>query len=348
MKKAGGGLKPLVYVTRKLPEEIISRLKENYEVDMWPEEEVQVPREVLVEKVKKADALLTVITDQLDEELFSAANHLKVVANMAVGYDNIDLDAASRRGVAVCNTPDVLTDTTADLTFALLLATARRMIEAAEFVKNGEWKSWSPLLLAGTDVHHKTIGIVGMGKIGTVVAKRAAGFDMEIIYHNRRRHEVAEEMLGARYCEMDELLAEADFVVCLAPLTEETKGMFGADQFRKMKKEAIFINASRGPVVDEAALYDALQSGEIAAAGLDVFELEPIGADHPLLPLPNVVALPHIGSATKETRLAMMDTCCDNLDTIFADRAPQTLVNKDFLNWRKQEWSTGSLGIAED
>ncbi|MEK4028313.1 MULTISPECIES: D-glycerate dehydrogenase [Bacillaceae] len=328
-------MKPLVYVTRKLPEEIVSRLKENYEVDMWPKEDVQVPREVLLEKVKKVDALLTVISDQLDEEMFSAGENLKVVANMAVGYDNIDLESASRHDVAICNTPDVLTDTTADLAFALLLATARRMIEAAEFIKEGEWKSWSPLLLAGTDVHHKTIGIVGMGKIGTVVAKRAAGFDMEIIYHNRQRHEVAEEMLGARYCSFDELLAEADFVVCLAPLTKETRGMFQREQFQKMKKDAIFINASRGPIVNEEALYEALQAGDIAAAGLDVFNKEPINADHPLLKLKNVVALPHIGSATRETRIAMMETCCDNLDAIFADRAPKTLVNKDFLGSRK-------------
>ncbi|WP_203363129.1 D-glycerate dehydrogenase [Bacillus sp. REN10] len=327
-------MKPFVYVTRKLPDEINSRLMEKYEVEMWPQEEEKVPREVLLEKIKQADALLTVISDQLDEELFSHANQLKVVANMAVGYDNIDLQAASKYNVAICNTPDVLTDTTADLTFALLLATARRMMEAAEFVKEGQWKSWSPMQLVGTDVHHKTIGIVGMGKIGTVVAKRAAGFDMEIIYHNRSRHEVAEEMLGARYCSLDELLQEADFVVCLAPLTEQTKGMFQWEQFQKMKKEAIFINASRGPIINEQALFDALQTGEIAAAGLDVFEKEPIGADHPLLTLPNVVALPHIGSATRETRLAMMETCCDNLDAIFEDRPPKTLVNKELLTFR--------------
>ncbi|MBM7648544.1 glyoxylate reductase [Bacillus ectoiniformans] len=325
-------MKPYVYVTRKVPEEIYHKLQEQYDVDMWPEEEVQVPRELLLEKAQKADALLTVISDQLDEELFSEAKNLKVVANMAVGYDNVDLDAASKHQIAICNTPDVLTDTTADLTFALLLATARRMIESAEFVKEGKWKSWSPMLLAGTDVHHKKIGIVGMGKIGTVVAKRAAGFDMEIIYHNRSRHEVAEEMLGATYCSFDELLETADFVVCLAPLTEHTRGMFQREQFQKMKKDAIFINASRGAIINEQALYDALVAGEIAAAGLDVFEKEPISADHPLLSLSNVVALPHIGSATKETRMAMMETCCENLDAIFNDRPPKTLVNKNLLS----------------
>ncbi|KKB41859.1 2-hydroxyacid dehydrogenase [Bacillus thermotolerans] len=325
-------MKPLVYVTRKIPEEVLSRLQENYEVDMWPKEEVQVPRDMLLDKAKTADALLTVISDQLDEELFSQSEHLKVVANMAVGYDNVDLAAASKHGVAICNTPDVLTDTTADLAFALLLATARRMVEAAEYLKRGKWKSWSPMLLSGTDVHHKTIGIIGMGKIGTAVAKRAAGFDMEIIYHNRSRHEVAEEMLGARYCTKEELLAEADFVVCLAPLTDETKGMFGREQFQQMKKHAIFINASRGPIVDEEALYKALVEGDIAAAGLDVFHEEPVSPDHPLVQLDNVVALPHIGSASRETRLAMMELCCDNLDAIFADRTPKTLVNKDVLN----------------
>ncbi len=327
-------MKPYVYVTRKLPDIIISRLRKRYEVEIWPEEEIPVPRKLLLEKVKTADALISVISDKLDEELFSHATQLRVAANMAVGYDNIDLAAASRHQIAVCNTPDVLTDTTADLTFALLLATARRMIEAADFVKQNQWKSWSPMQLVGVDVHHKTIGIVGMGKIGTAVAKRAAGFDMDIIYHNRSRHEVAEEMLGARYCTFDELLEQADFVICLAPLTEQTKGLFQREHFQKMKKDAIFINASRGPIINERALLEALQAGEIAAAGLDVFEQEPIAANHPLLALDNIVALPHIGSATKETRLAMMEVCCDNLDAIFDGRPPKTLVNKDLLSFR--------------
>lgn len=326
-------VKPFVYVTRKVPDEIIARLSASYRVETWTEEDKAVPRELLLEKATSAQALLTVISDAVDEELLSQAGQLKVVANMAVGFDNIDLEAASRHGVAICNTPDVLTDTTADLTFALLLATARRMTEASEFVKEGKWTSWAPMMLVGTDVHHKKIGIVGMGKIGTAVAKRAAGFDMEILYHNRNRHEVAEEMLGAQYRSLDELLAEADFVVCLAPLNDDTRGMFQREHFQQMKKEAIFINASRGPIINEQALIDALEAGDIAAAGLDVFDQEPISADHPFLTMKNVVALPHIGSASKETRLAMMHTCCDNIEAVFDEHPPKTLVNKDVLQF---------------
>ncbi|MCS0543618.1 D-glycerate dehydrogenase, partial [Aeromonas veronii] len=180
----------------------------------------------------------------------------------------------NQKGIAICNTPDVLTDTTADLAFALLLSTARRVVEAAEFVKKGEWKSWSPLLLAGSDVHHKTIGIVGMGKIGEAVAKRATGFDMNILYHKRSRNVVAEERIGASYATFDELIETSDFIVCLTPLTDETRGLFNKESFMKMKSSAVFINVSRGPVVDEGALYQALVNGEIAAAGLDVFEKE--------------------------------------------------------------------------
>ncbi len=311
----------------------MSRLSASYQVEAWTEEDKAVPREILLEKAAVADALLTVISDVIDNELLSRAGRLKVVANMAVGFDNIDLEAASRHGVAICNTPDVLTDTTADLAFALLLATARRMTEASEFVKEGKWTSWAPMMLVGTDVHHKKIGIVGMGKIGTAVAKRAAGFDMEILYHNRKRHEVAEEMLGAQYRSFDALLQESDFVICLAPLNDDTRGMFQRKHFQKMKKEAIFINASRGPIINEQALIDALEAGDIAAAGLDVFDKEPIGADHPFLTMKNVVALPHIGSASRETRLAMMETCCDNIEAVFDQRPPKTLVNKDVLQF---------------
>jgi glyoxylate reductase len=322
--------KPYVFITRALPEKIIQPLKQIANVKMWPKEDVPVPREVLMEEAKKADALLTMLSDKINEELLQTANHLRVVANMAVGFDNIDVNAATKHGIAVCNTPDILTDTTADLTFALLLATARRIVEAAEYVKAGRWKSWSPYLLAGTDVHHKTIGIVGMGSIGTAVAKRAKGFDMEILYHNRSRNLEAEQQLGAKYCTFEELLASADFIVCLTPLTDETRGMFNWKAFKMMKKTAVFINAARGAVVDEQALYEALVSGEIAAAGLDVFEKEPVGQDHPLLTLNNVVALPHIGSASIETRTAMMKLCCDNIIAVLQNRAPKTLVNKEW------------------
>jgi glyoxylate reductase len=323
--------KPYVFITRKLPDKAIEPLTTFVEVKMWPYEDVPVPREVLLSEAKKADALLTMLSDRIDREVMEAGRSLKVVANLAVGFDNIDISFATERGIAVCNTPDVLTDTTADLTFALLLATARRVVEAAEFVKAGEWKSWSPLLLAGHDVHHKTIGIVGMGKIGQAVAKRAAGFDMNILYHNRSKNEEAERKLGAVYCSFPELLEQSDFVVCLTPLTNETRHLFNRKAFQTMKRSAIFINAARGAVVDEEALYDALVSGEIAGAGLDVFAKEPIAPTHPLLALKNVVALPHIGSASTETRVKMMELCCRNIIAVLKGEKPETLVNKEWM-----------------
>ncbi|MED4871311.1 D-glycerate dehydrogenase [Geobacillus stearothermophilus] len=320
--------KPYVFVTRKLPEEVIAPLAAVAEVGMWPHEDVAVPHEVLVEEAKKAAALLPMVSDPIDEDVLAAGSGLKVVANMGVGYDNIDVPAATKRGVLVCNTPDVLTDTTADLTFALLLATARRLVKAAEFLKEGKWKSWSPFLLAGADVHHKTIGIVGMGNIGQAVAKRAKGFDMDVLYYNRSRRPEAEEKLGVVYRPFADLLAESDFVVCLTPLTRETRHLFNREAFRQMKTSAIFINAARGAVVDEQVLYEALVAGEIAAAGLDVFEKEPVAADHPLLSLPNVVALPHIGSATYETRRAMMTLARDNIIAVLEGRSSLTPVNE--------------------
>lgn len=322
--------KPYVFITRKLSKETIQPLMEVADVHMWNEKENAVPREVLLKEAEKADALLTMLSEKVDKELLDAAPKLKVIANLAVGFDNIDVKYANQKGIAICNTPDVLTDTTADLTFALLLATARRIVEAAEFVKKGQWKSWSPLLLAGYDVHHKTIGIVGMGKIGEAVAKRARGFEMNILYHNRSRNMEAEEHTGASYTSFDELIETSDFIVCLTPLTAETLGMFTRESFKKMKKSAVFVNVSRGPVVDEEALYHALVDGEIAAAGLDVFVQEPVDEKHPLLTLQNVVALPHIGSSSKETRKNMMELCCKNIELVLCGQQPKTLVNKDW------------------
>ncbi|MDR6999582.1 D-glycerate dehydrogenase [Neobacillus niacini] len=325
-------MKPYIYITRKLPEEAIAPLRQKYEVKMWEHDDVPVPKEILLAEVKKADALLTMVSDTIDEKVLNEADNLKIVANCAVGYDNIDLPAAAKNGVAICNTPDVLTDTTADLTFALLMAVSRRVVEAAEYTKKGQWKSWSPFLLAGQDIHHKTLGIVGMGKIGEAVAKRAAGFEMNLLYHNRTRKPEIEQKLGTVYCTFEDLIKKADFVVCLAPLTEETKNMFTLEVFQKMKRSAIFINASRGPVVNEQGLYQALVTGEITGAGLDVFEKEPIDADHPLLGLLNVVALPHIGSASVETRTAMMNLAIANIEAVLDGKNPLTLVNKDWTS----------------
>ncbi|MFE1243335.1 2-hydroxyacid dehydrogenase [Fictibacillus sp. NPDC058756] len=319
--------KPYVYVTRKLPEETLYALKEKAEVGMWPHEEKAVPREVLLKEAQKAEGLLTMLSDKVDGELLDNAPSLKVVANLAVGYDNIDINKAKENNVTVCNTPDVLTDSTADLAFSLILATARRVVESANYVKEGKWNSWGPLLLAGADVHHKTIGIVGMGRIGEAVARRAKGFDMNILYHNRNRKSDAERNLNAEYKDFYDLLKESDFVVCLAPLTAETKGMFNREAFQTMKKSAIFINAGRGASVDEEALVDALQNGIIAGAGLDVFEKEPIPADHPLLTMKQVVALPHIGSASVETRMKMAELAGRNIAFVLDGKTAETPVS---------------------
>ncbi len=318
--------KPYVFITRKLPDETLAELNQIAEVKMWPNEEKAVPRDVLLTEASKADGLLTMLSDNIDSELLQQAPSLKVVANLAVGYDNIDIKSAGSLDISVCNTPDVLTDSTADLAFSLILATARRIVESANYVKEGKWSSWGPLLLAGADVHHKTIGIVGMGRIGEAVARRAKGFDMKILYHNRNRKPEAEVSLDAEYKDFHELLKQSDFVVSLAPLTPETKGMFNREAFQSMKESAIFINAGRGASVDEDALVEALQNKTIAGAGLDVFEKEPIDPKHPLLSMQQVVALPHIGSASVETRVKMAELACRNIANILNGKEPETSV----------------------
>lgn len=323
--------KPYIYVTRQLPAEIIEKLRRFAEVGVWPSEERPVPRDVLLREAAKADGLFAMLSDRIDEELLSAAKRLKVVANLGVGYDNIDVGKATELGVAVCNTPDILTDTTADLTMALILMAGRRLGEALECVKNGRWKSWSPFFMAGTDIHHKTLGIVGMGKIGEAVAERARGFSMKVLYHNRHRKPEAEKRLGAVYRSFDDLLRESDYVVCLTPLTDETRGMFDREAFKKMKPSAFFINVARGAVAVEEDLIEALEKGEIAGAGLDVFAEEPVRPDHPLLKMKQVVPLPHIGSASMETRWAMMERCAENLEAVLSGRPPVNVVNPSVL-----------------
>ena len=295
-------MKPIVFITQKLPDQAVAELEELYEVRMWPEEDTPAPREKLLEEAKEAHALWTMLSDQVDNEVFEAAPNLKIVSNLAVGYNNIDLEAARKHKVTVTNTPDVLTESTADLTFALLLATARRIIESEKTVRSGEWKSWTPMGMTGQNVGGATLGIIGMGRIGEAVARRAQGFGMDVLYHNRTRKSLED----VRYAEFEELLKVSDYVVILTPLTPETKGMIGAKELALMKETACLINVARGGIVDEAALYEALKSKKIWAAGLDVFEQEPVPLDHPLLTLPNVTVLPHIGSATIQTRLEMM------------------------------------------
>ncbi|GAB7388878.1 D-glycerate dehydrogenase [Bacillaceae bacterium] len=302
-----------ILVTRKIPENAARLLEEAHTVVMWPEENEPMPHDRLLEEVKDAHGIFTNVSDRIDKEVFAAAPCLKVVSTMAVGYDNIDIAEATKRGIPVGHTPGVLSEATADLTFALLMATARRIVEGMDYIRQGKWKSWGPMLLTGQSVYGATIGIIGMGRIGEAVARRAAGFGMKILYHNRRRREDVEGGLGAEYRSLDDLLREADYVVLLAPSTPETYKMIGAREFSLMKRTAVFINTSRGTNVDERALYNALKERKIWAAGLDVFEQEPIGKDHPLLELDNVVLLPHIGSATVETRRKMAEIAARNV-----------------------------------
>jgi glyoxylate reductase len=323
--------RPKAYLARRLPEEARSVVAAACDVDEWPEEAVPVPRDELLRRVADAHGVLSLLTDRIDEELLDAAPRLRVVANMAVGYDNVDLAALTRRGVLLTNTPDVLTETTADLVWALMLATARRIVAGSDAIRNDAWGAWSPSFLIGHDVHGATLGLVGAGRIGSAVLRRAQGFGMPLLYHNRRPSPELEAETGARYVAFEQLLREADFVVSMVPLTDETRGMFGAPQFALMKPSAVFVNAARGPVVDEPALVEALRLGRPWAAGLDVFEREPIGSANPLASLPNATVVPHIGSATVKTRTAMAVLAARNLVGALTGGEVPTPVNPEVL-----------------
>lgn len=319
--------RPCVYITRRIPPGALAIIAAACDYRIWDHEEPPVSRDVFLHEAARADGLFTLLTEQVDAELLDRAGRLKIVANMAVGHDNIDLPACTRRGVMVTNTPGVLDETTADLTFALLLATARRLPEAVEYLKAGQWRTWSPMQLTGCDVGGATIGIIGLGRIGQAVARRARGFGMRILYHNRRPDPAAEARLGATYRSLDDLLAEADFAVVLTPLTPATRGLIGARELALMRPTAVLINAARGGIVDEQALYSALKEGRIWAAGADVFEREPASPRHPLLSLPNFVGLPHIGSASVATRTKMATTAATNLVAGVTGRRPPHLLN---------------------
>jgi len=305
--------KPNAYVTRWMPEEALDLIRPHANLRQWEPADVPVPRETLLSEAREAEGLLVFLTDRIDQDLLDAAPKLRVVSNCAVGFDNIDVPACTARGVAVGNTPGVLTETTADLAWALLMAAARRLGEGERIVRGGKWKSWSLMYLVGQDVYGATLGIVGMGRIGAAVARRGLGFGMRILYCDRSPNEQAERELGANRVSMEELLAESDFVSVHLPLGPETRNLFGAEEFRKMKRTAIFVNTARGGVVDQAALARALAEGEIAAAGLDVYVTEPLPMDDPLLGLENVVLAPHIGSASVRTRTGMARIAAQNL-----------------------------------
>lgn len=315
-----------IYITRKLPEEIIGPLRKKFDVQMWNSETVGMTNEEIITNAKDAHALWTMLSDNIDRTLIESLPNLKVISNFAVGYNNIDIEAAKDRSIVVTNTPGVLTETTADLAFALLLATARRITEVEQEIRSGNWDSWSPMQYTGMDVFGATLGIVGMGRIGEAVARRAKGFDMNVLYHNRSRKLDAEETYGFTYAELDELLKQSDFVILLTPLTPETKGLIGERELNMMKETAAIINVARGGIVDEQALYEALASKKIWAAGLDVFEQEPVPVDHPLLTLPNVTASPHIGSASIRTRQAMMQMNAKDIEAVLENREPHNRI----------------------
>ncbi|MEK3952063.1 MULTISPECIES: 2-hydroxyacid dehydrogenase [unclassified Psychrobacillus] len=315
-----------IYITRKLPEEIIEPLRKKFDVQMWHSETIGMTNEEIITNAKDAYALWTMLSDNIDRTLIESLPNLKVISNFAVGYNNIDIEAAKDRSIVVTNTPGVLTETTADLAFALLLATARRITEVEQEIRSGNWDSWSPMQYTGMDVFGATLGIVGMGRIGEAVARRAKGFDMNVLYHNRSRKLDAEETYGFTYAELDELLKQSDFVILLTPLTPETKGLIGERELNMMKETAAIINVARGGIVDEQALYEALASKKIWAAGLDVFEQEPVPVDHPLLTLPNVTVSPHIGSASIRTRQAMMQMNAKDIEAVLENREPQNRI----------------------
>lgn len=318
--------RPHVFVSRRVPTAAMEVIEAACECRVWDQEDVSVPPDRLRQELAEVDGALVMLSDRIDREILAGATRLKMIANMAVGFDNIDTGACIERGVMVSNTPDVLTETTADLVWALLMATARRLVEAQQLVERDEWQSWSPMLLAGQDVHGATLGIIGAGRIGQAVALRARGFGMRILYHNRSRHRDFESAAGAIYVERDVLLSQSDFVVPMVPLTTDTRHLIDSRALRQMKPSAVLVNASRGAVVDEQALQEALEQGWIWAAGLDVWDTEPIRAGHPLLGLPNVVALPHIGSASIATRTRMASLAAENLVAGVTGGVPPTLV----------------------
>lgn len=317
--------KPKVYIAENIPIEAEKYIAEFCDYEKWNSKE-KITKEGLKSKLSdKEGVLLTGI--KIDEDLLEHAPKLKVVSNISVGYNNFDIEAMKKRNIIGTNTPYVLDDTVADLIIGLMLSVSRRISELDRYVKNNEWKSSDDLNLFGVDVHHATLGIIGMGRIGEAVAKRAKfGFDMEVLYYNRNRKEKAEENLGVKYCELEHLLEKSDFIVLMTPLTKDTYHLIDAEEFNKMKKSAIFINASRGQTVNEKALIEALQNNKILGAGLDVYNVEPINADNPLLKMLNVVTLPHIGSATEKTRTDMAMVAAKNLVKAVLCEVPADVV----------------------
>ena len=320
-------MKSRVLISQKIFDEVVAMVRQHFEVD-WNQSETPLFPSVLIQRLRDKMGAIILLTDRIDEEVLSKCSELKIVSNVAVGYNNIDVEACTRRGVMVTNTPGVLDDTTADLTWALLLATARRIVESDQYLRSSQWKGWGLMQFLGYDVHHKVIGICGLGRIGQRVARRAKGFDMRILYTDIIRAAPSlEEELGARFVDKKTLLSQSDFITLHVPLMPETTHYIAMAEFNLMKPTAILINASRGPIVDEKALVQALQEKKIAGAGLDVYEKEP-EVEPGLLPMKNVVLVPHIASASYETRLRMAMMAAENLVAGLTGERPPNIVNE--------------------
>jgi glyoxylate reductase len=322
--------KPLVAVTRVIPDAGLNLLRESAEIRLWEKELPPSPEE-LDALLQDADGALTLLTDRIDGPVLDRHPQLKVVSNFAVGFDNVDVDAATERGVAVCNTPNVLNDATAEMAFTLLTAAARRVVEAVDYIRAGKWQTWGPTLLMGQQLTGATLGIVGFGRIGKKLAKMVSGFDMDILVYDVYYDAQAEEEFGVKYASLAELLKASDFISLHVLLSDETHHMISTDQFAQMKETAVLINAARGPVVDTDALVQALRSGQIFAAGLDVTDPEPLPADHPLMSLPNCTVVPHIASATVTSRDSMASLAASNVLDVLNGREPRAIVNPDVL-----------------
>ncbi len=328
--------KPRVFVTRRIPAAGLDQVRAHCDAEVW-DGDLPPPHDTLLKKVADCDGLVALLTDRIDAGLLDAAPRLKVVSNYAVGFNNIDVPACTARGVCVGNTPGVLTDATADMAFCLLIAAARRLVDGHEYGRAGKWKTWEPLGHLGQDLAGRTLGVVGMGRIGYALARRCRhGWDMKVLYFDVHRSEKAETDLGARRVDLDELLAQADFVSVHTDLNDSTRGLFNRTTFRKMKPTAVFVNTARGPIVVEADLVEALKSGVIFAAGLDVTDPEPPVPGSPLYGVPNLIVAPHIASATVGTRNAMADICARNLLAGLRGEALPAWVNPEVAGQRRR------------
>jgi glyoxylate reductase len=321
--------KPRIYITRPLPAAAMRILEGQVEYHMWDRENEAVRRETLLREIVDVDGIICLITEKMDAEVIERAHRCRVIAQVAVGYDNIDVAAATRRGIYVTNTPGVLTETTADMGWAILMATARRVVEGDKFTRSGRWKTWELMGFTGQDAWGATLGIIGLGRIGAAIARRAKGFAMPILYHNRNRAEALEAELGARYASLDDLLRQSDFVMISVALTPDTRHLIGERELGLMKPSAILVNIARGPIVDQRALYRALVDRKIWAAGLDVFEVEPVPMDEPLLRLDNVVVPPHLGSGSIATRTKMATMAAENCLAGTTGKIPPNVVNPE-------------------